>query len=186
MRTAAILAALAATFSPALADVLCYSEILHYKPRMISASEREGFSITIDEICSNTVEEFVRKSFESAIFSRSCTENTFSEIGCKANFQSIIKTCIAGKNTGGGSFITNGLDSTPFEHGMEVPGLNSLNDTRYICLRLGIALIRLRLEVLRPCSLRTQSALNDSGRSKQKRMDTSGTGGESGLLRNGT
>ena len=44
MRTAAILAALAATSSLALADVLCNSEILHYKSRMISASEREGFA----------------------------------------------------------------------------------------------------------------------------------------------
>jgi hypothetical protein len=41
MKTAGIVAALAATFNSALADVLCHPETLHYEPRMVSATERE-------------------------------------------------------------------------------------------------------------------------------------------------
>lgn len=109
MRTAGIIAALAATFNSALADVLCNSEIMHYKPRIISVAERDGFANTIDEVCSNTIEKSVQEPFESTIFSRIRTEDTFSEDECKANFQSIIEACVAGKNAGGGSFVTNGL-----------------------------------------------------------------------------
>ncbi|KAF2710661.1 hypothetical protein K504DRAFT_532452 [Pleomassaria siparia CBS 279.74] len=109
MRTSAIVAALAATLNSALADVVCNSEPLHYKPRMISAAERDGFAYTIDTVCDNTIDKSVQEPFESTVFSRTRTEDTFSTDECKANFQSIIEACIAGKNVGSGSLVTNGL-----------------------------------------------------------------------------
>jgi hypothetical protein len=110
MKTAGIVAALAATFNSALADVLCHPETLHYKPRMVSAAEREGFANTIDEICSSTTENFVQEQFESTVFSLTrTTEDTVDEDECKATLNSVIEACIAGKNTGGGSFATNSL-----------------------------------------------------------------------------
>jgi hypothetical protein len=109
MRTAAIVTALAAAISSSLADVVCNPGTLHYKPRMISVVERNGFANIIDEVCSNTTEKSVQELFESTLFSRNSTKETFSEDECKTNFQSIIKACIAGKNTGGGSLFANGL-----------------------------------------------------------------------------
>jgi hypothetical protein len=109
MRTAAIMTALAAAINSALADAVCNPRTLHYKPRMISVVERNGFANIIDEVCSNTTEKSVQELFESTLFSRNSTKETFSEDECKTNFHSIIKACIAGKNTGGGTLSANGL-----------------------------------------------------------------------------
>ena len=109
MRVVAIVVALAATFSSALADVICNSEVVHYKPRMISAAEKDGFANTINKVCSDAGETSVQKQFESAVFSRTRTADTFSREACIAGLQSIVEVCVASKNAGGGSFVTNGL-----------------------------------------------------------------------------
>ena len=106
-----ILAPLAVSFNAALADVLCNSEALHYRPRIISEAERNGFEDATDELCGNNDEKTFQMIFESMVFTRTRTEDipVYSESICKASFQSIIEACISGKNTGGGNFITNGL-----------------------------------------------------------------------------
>ncbi|KAJ4336468.1 hypothetical protein N0V87_005332, partial [Didymella glomerata] len=109
MKTVAIVAALAATFNSALADVICNSEVVHYKPRMISAAEKDGLANTIDEVCGNASEASVQKQFQSTVFSRTRTADTFNMETCMAGLHSIVEECLAGKNAGGGSFITDGL-----------------------------------------------------------------------------
>jgi hypothetical protein len=61
MRIAAIVAALAVTFNLALAGFICDSEVVHYKPRMISVAEKDGFANTIIEVCSNASETSMQK-----------------------------------------------------------------------------------------------------------------------------
>lgn len=109
MRSAAIVAALAVTFNVAVADVICNSETLHYRPRILSATERDGFVDTIDKVCGNTVDKSVQEPFESTVFSRITTMDTFVETECKANLQSIVEACVAGENTGGGRLVSKGL-----------------------------------------------------------------------------
>jgi hypothetical protein len=109
MKTVAIVAALAATFNSALADVICNSEVVHYKPRMISAAEKDGLANTIDEVCGNASEASVQKQFQSTVFSRTRTADTFNMETCMAGLHSIVEECLAGKNAGGGSFVTDGL-----------------------------------------------------------------------------
>lgn len=115
--------ALVATFSSALADPICKPETLHYKPRMISVAERDGFAATINEVCGNSIEKSVQRQFESTIFRRICTGDTFSEDECIANLQSIVEACVASKNTGGGILVTNTLT-------VEVHLDSSNNETR--------------------------------------------------------
>jgi hypothetical protein len=109
MKTIAVVAALAATFNSALADVICNSDVVHYKPRMVSAAEKEGFAITIDEVCGNAGEMSVQKQFQSTVFSRTRAAETFSKETCMVGLHSIVEECLAGKNAGGGSFVTDGL-----------------------------------------------------------------------------
>ncbi|KAJ8116086.1 hypothetical protein OPT61_g2414 [Boeremia exigua] len=109
MKIVAIVAALAATLDSALADVICNSEVVHYKPRMISVAEKDGIANAIDEICSNTGETSVQKQFESTVFSRTRTADTFNREACTAGLQSIVEKCIAGRNTGGGSLVADGV-----------------------------------------------------------------------------
>ncbi|KAJ4347686.1 hypothetical protein N0V95_005184 [Ascochyta clinopodiicola] len=109
MRSAAIVAALAVAFNVVAADVVCNSGTLHYRPRILSATERDGFVDTINKICGNVGDKSVQEPFESTVFSRIATKDTFIENECKANFQSIVEACVAGKNTGGGRLVTDGL-----------------------------------------------------------------------------
>lgn len=109
MRIVAVVAALAATFNSVLADVVCNSEAVHYKPRMISVAEKNGFATAIDEVCSNAGETSVQRQFESTIFSRIRTGDDLNRENCMEGLQSIVELCVAGKNAGGGSFVTNGL-----------------------------------------------------------------------------
>lgn len=109
MKSAAIVAALAVAFNTTAADVICNSETLHYRPRMLSATERDGFVNTINKICGDTFNKSIEEPFESTVFSRITTKDTFNENECKENFQSIVEACVAGKNTGGGRLVDNGL-----------------------------------------------------------------------------
>ncbi|KAF9699263.1 hypothetical protein EKO04_002870 [Ascochyta lentis] len=109
MKIVTIVAALAATFDSALADVICNSEVVHYKPRMISVAEKDGFADAVNEICSNAGETLVQKQFESIVFSRTRTADTFNKEACMSGLQSIVEECVAGKNAGGGSLVTNDL-----------------------------------------------------------------------------
>jgi lysozyme family protein len=77
-----IVAALAAISNSALADVTCNSKAVHYKTCIISATEKDGFADTIDEVCSDASATLVQKQSESTVFSRTRTADTFNREIC--------------------------------------------------------------------------------------------------------
>jgi DNA-binding GntR family transcriptional regulator len=62
---------------------------------MISVAEKDGFADTINKVCGNSIKKSVQRQFESTVFSRIRTKDTFSEDECITNLQSIIEACVA-------------------------------------------------------------------------------------------
>jgi cell division septation protein DedD len=107
MRTAGLFVALGAALNFASADILCNPEALHYKPKIITATEKAGYATSIDELCrAGTVNE-ARSG--STVFAITSTDDTFNTVDCRAQFNSIIDGCVIGKNMGGGSLVVGGL-----------------------------------------------------------------------------
>lgn len=107
MRTVGLMVALAATFNLAFAGVVCKPEALHYKPRLITATEKAGFAKSIEELCSAGKTDENR--FESTVFTIAHTGETFNANDCKAHFDHIIDDCVAGKNMGGGGIVVDDM-----------------------------------------------------------------------------
>lgn len=110
MRTAGLMVALAATFNLAFADIACKPEALHYKPRIITATEKTGFAQSIEELCSaGKTDKAIQGRFESTVFTITRTGQTFNANDCKVHFNSIIDECVAGKNMGGGGLVVDAM-----------------------------------------------------------------------------
>lgn len=110
MRAAGFVVALAATFNLAIADVVCKSEAVHFKPRITTASEKAGFARSIDELCDvGSSDKTTQSRFESTLFSITSHGEVVDANACKVHFNHIIDECLAGKNMGGGSCVIDGL-----------------------------------------------------------------------------
>jgi hypothetical protein len=102
MRTAGLVVALGGLLNVAFANVICNSEVVHSKPRIVSAAEKDGFATSIKEVCS-TNDSFSESRSGSTVFTLTGTDK---KDDCEARFHSIIEQCVAGHNFGGGKFIT--------------------------------------------------------------------------------
>ncbi|KAJ4353806.1 uncharacterized protein N0V89_005536 [Didymosphaeria variabile] len=109
MRTAGLVVALGGLFNVAFANVVCNTEAVHSKPRIISVAEKDGFANTIEEVCSTT-DSFSESRSGSTVFTITGTDEDLGSDDCEAQFHSIIEQCVAGHNFGGGRLIaTDGL-----------------------------------------------------------------------------
>jgi hypothetical protein len=110
MRVAALALALGASLNLAIADVICNTEAVHSKPRIVTEAEKDGFASSIEELCNtNNTETHSKSQSGLTVFSITRGQGTISDSDCEDNFNSIIEECVAGRNFGGGSFVTNGL-----------------------------------------------------------------------------
>ncbi|KAL1608211.1 hypothetical protein SLS60_003150 [Paraconiothyrium brasiliense] len=112
MRTAGLVVALGGLLNVAFANVVCNTEAVHSKPRIISAAEKDGFASSVEEVCSTT-ESFSESRSGSTVFTITGTDEALGSDECEAQFHSIIEQCVASHNFGGGRLITT--DGLTFE-----------------------------------------------------------------------
>ncbi|KAK7189995.1 hypothetical protein PSPO01_03716 [Paraphaeosphaeria sporulosa] len=105
MRTAGLVVALGSLLNVAFANVVCNTEAVHSKPRIVSAAEKEGLATSIEEVCSTT-DSFSESRSGSTVFTITGTDEDLGSDDCEAQFHAIIEQCVAGHNFGGGRLIT--------------------------------------------------------------------------------
>ncbi|PVI08621.1 hypothetical protein DM02DRAFT_621454 [Periconia macrospinosa] len=105
MQLSVTLLALAATLHSAFAEVVCNSDAVHYRPKILTSAERAGFADSIDKICTPG-SQVIEDQSGSFIFSLNHVQDTLSKDECQAKFESIVDQCVANWNNGGGTFIT--------------------------------------------------------------------------------
>ncbi|KAF1976385.1 hypothetical protein BU23DRAFT_551847 [Bimuria novae-zelandiae CBS 107.79] len=134
MRTASLALALAGIFNVAFANVVCNSNALHSKPRILSAVEKEGFAKTIADVCSATTDnEFTGRS-GSTVFGISGAGLTLDSDVCEASFNAMVGKCVAGLNFGGGSLVVDRLtleiSTTSEDHSLQARGRTRTRPSR--------------------------------------------------------
>ncbi|KAF2446208.1 hypothetical protein P171DRAFT_483573 [Karstenula rhodostoma CBS 690.94] len=105
MRTAGLVVALGGLLNVAFANVVCNTEAVHSKPRIISTAEKDGFATSIEEACSTT-DTFSESRSGSTVFTVAGTDENLGSDDCEAQFHAIIEQCVAGHNFGGGRLTT--------------------------------------------------------------------------------
>lgn len=112
MRAAALALALGASFNLIVADVICNTEAVHSKPRIVTEAEKDGFASSIKEACNASSAKKLSTSESQSgftVFSIMRGLGSVNDSDCEEKFNSIIEECVAGHNFGGGSFIIDGL-----------------------------------------------------------------------------
>jgi len=112
MRAAALALALGPSFKLAVADVICNTEAVHSKPRIVIEAEKDGFASSIKEVCNSSSAKKLSTSesqSEFTVFSITRVLGSVNDSDCEDRFNAILEECLAGHNFGGGSFMTDGL-----------------------------------------------------------------------------